>query len=145
VNISRHLCYCDYAQPSLNRIVIFSLRAVQSHNLTLRQSKGMNAYMQSTIAMGFVAICQDVVNLLRTALVNTTLPSADAGVTDSSKGSLKSGSSTPSLVPLQAREVDSREEDKPRQRYWYRRLSDLLYIGFIGAQATGITGNWCFV
>jgi hypothetical protein len=101
----------------------------------------MNAYMQSTIAMGFIAISQDVVGLLRTALVKTTLPSAGADNFDSTKKSTESESSAPSLVAIQAVEVDSREEDKPRQRFWYRRLSDFLFIGFLGAQVPGIIGN----
>ena len=123
------------------RIVIFSLRMVQSHDTTTRESKGMNAYMQSTIAMGFIAVCQDVVNLLRTALVNTTLPSTRSD--DSFSMKTISKSSTPSLGTLQKpeEEPDEEVEDKPRQRYWYRRLSDLLYIGFLGAQVPGIIGN----
>ena len=100
----------------------------------------MNAYMQSTIAMGFIAISQDVVGLLRTALVKTTLSSAGVDNFDSTKKSSESGSA-PSLVTIQAVEVDSREEDKPRQRFWYRRLSDFLFIGFLGAQVPGIIGN----
>ena len=122
----------------LCRIVIFSLRAVQSHDVTTRESKGMNAYMQSTIAMGFVAICQDVVNLLRTALVNSTLPSPDPDISHPTES--VSESSTPSIVTFQDPEK-SREDDKPRQRFWYRRLSDLLYVGFLGALIPGIIGN----
>jgi len=123
----------------VERIVIFSLRAAQSHDVTARESKGMNAYMQSTIAMGFIAICQDVVNLLRTALVNSTLPSSDCN--DSHLKKAISESSTPSLITFQVVEVDSTEEDRARRRFWYRRLSDLLYVGFLGALVPGITGN----
>lgn len=121
----------------IERIVIFSLRAVQSHDLTKRESKGLNAYMQSTIAMGFVAVCHDVVFLLRTALVNSTLPSVRSDTSHSMKAI--SESSAQNLGTLQQEE--SEEEDKPRQRYWYRRLSDLLFVGFLGAQVPGIVGN----
>jgi hypothetical protein len=106
--------------------------------VTTRESKGMNAYMQGTIAIGFIAICQDVVKLLRTALVNSTLPSPDPDVSHPAESA--SESSTPSIVTSEDPEK-SREEDKPRQRYWYRRLSNLLHIGFLGALIPGIIGN----
>jgi hypothetical protein len=112
---------------------------VQSHDVTTRESKGMNAYMQGTIAIGFIAICQDVVKLLRTALVNSTLPSPDPHVSHPAESA--SESSTPSIVTSEDPEK-SREEDKPRQRYWYRRLSNLLHIGFLGALIPGIIGNY---
>jgi len=126
----------------IERIVIFSLRAVQSHDATTRQSKGMNAYMQCTIGMGFIAICQDVVMLLRTALVNSTLPSAEPEVSYESYPIKEvSESSRSSIVTLQSPEVVSDEGDKARQRFWYRRLANLLFVGFLGSQVPGTVGN----
>jgi hypothetical protein len=108
----------------------------------------MNAYMQSTIGMGFIAICQDMVNLLRTALVNTTLPSPGTDVSypiksisETSTPSLVTAGTVTGIVTFHVVAVDSKEEDKPRERYWYRRLSDVLYVGFLGAQVPGVVGN----
>jgi hypothetical protein len=136
-HLSPRHCSTPYTQHC--RIVIFSLRAVQSRDVTTRESKGLNAYMQCTIGMGFIAICQDVVILLRTALVNSTLPTADSEVSYPMKEI--SQSSRSSLVTLQVVEVNLSEEGKARQRYWYRRLSGLLFVGFLGAQVPGIIGN----
>jgi len=126
----------------IERIVIFSLRAAQSRQIAMRESKNLNAYMQLTIGMGFVAVCQDMVGLVRVALVNTTLPSVNC---DSSCSIMTSGSSTRSLITFSSSGLgaaeSAQEEDKLRERYWYRRLSDFLRLGFIGAQVPGILGN----
>ena len=77
--------------------------------------------------------------LLRTALVNSTLPSAEPEVSYPMKEVL--GSSKSSMVTLQAPEVVSDEGDEARQRYWYRRLGNLLFLGFLGSQVPGTVGN----
>jgi hypothetical protein len=105
----------------------------------MRDESEVNAYMQLTFAVGFIAICQDVVGLLRAALVNTTLPSPCPDTSHSNKST--SESSVHSISTLQELQEEVVEEDKPRERYWYRRLSDLLWVGFLGALVPGIVGN----
>lgn len=98
--------------------------------------------MQTTIAVGFIAISQDLVNLLRTALVNSTRPSTDDDDDDITPSKLMSDSATPRLVILRISEgPENSQEDKPRQRYWYRRLSEFLFTGFLAALVTGVVGN----
>jgi hypothetical protein len=107
----------------------------------MREEREVNAYIQLTFAIGFIAICQDMVNLLRAALVNTTLPSppSQSDCSDSMKET--SETSIRSISTLQILEEDSMQEDKPRERYWYRRLSDLHNVGFFVAMVLGIVAN----
>jgi hypothetical protein len=76
--------------------------------------------------------------LLRTALVNST-SSAEPEVSYPMKE--VSESSRSSIVTLQSPEVVSDEGDKARQRFWYRRLANLLFVGFLGSQVPGTVGN----
>lgn len=119
------------------RIVIFSLRAVQARRVSSRESAGLNDYMQCTIGAGFIAITHDLVSLLRAALVNSTRPSTDSDE-DITSPKLMSDSSVSSMAIFR---ISDSQEDQPHQRYWYRRFSDLLNIGFLGAQVPGLVGN----
>ena len=62
--------------------------------------------------MGYIGISQDLVNFLRVFLVNATRP--------------------------QIREGMQSDPDRPRERFWYRRLSEFLNLAFFAAIVPGI-------
>jgi len=69
--------------------------------------------------------------------VNSTRPSTDSDE-DITSPKLMSDSSVSSMAIFR---ISDSQEDQPHQRYWYRRFSDLLNIGFLGAQVPGLVGN----
>ena len=123
------------------RIIVFSLRAVESRTPSMRKETEVNAYFQLTFAIGSTIICMDVVNLLRAALVNTTLKSSRRKSEVPLSFEATSGSSTQTVSTFQVQEEYSAEEDKPSERYWYRRLSDLLSVGFFSALVLGVVAS----
>lgn len=94
--------------------------------------------MQCTLGVGFIAISQDLVVLLRIALVNSTQPSKHAC---DEPQKLVSGSPTGKALTFEVSDGDVSDEDQPRRRFWFRRMTDFLYVGFLGAMVTGIIGN----
>ncbi|KIM45438.1 hypothetical protein M413DRAFT_442117 [Hebeloma cylindrosporum] len=115
---------------SIERVVIFSLRAVQAHNESKRYSKGLATYMQISFGLGFIGIANDLVNLIRCLLVNATYGSErySESPAASSKGGLLSP--PPEGTP-----------DLPRVRFWARRFTDLLGPAFLAATVPGIIAN----
>jgi hypothetical protein len=82
--------------------------------------------MQTTFAVGVVSMAQDVVNLLRCLLVNTTYGSND---TSEKSPTLVSGS------------VDQAIEDQPRRRFWFRRYTDGATFVYLTALSSGTIGG----
>ncbi|KAI1791184.1 hypothetical protein LXA43DRAFT_1094786 [Ganoderma leucocontextum] len=58
---------------SVERLVAFSLRAKAATSAEFRASPGLETYLQATYGGGFIAIGQDLANLLRALLVASTL------------------------------------------------------------------------
>ncbi|EGO00252.1 hypothetical protein SERLA73DRAFT_52742 [Serpula lacrymans var. lacrymans S7.3] len=110
---------------SIERIVLFSLRAVQAHSSSRRVSMGLTAYMQSTLGLGFIGVAQDITNLLRCLLVNTTLPMDHPDNPSSSSEAMAATSSG----------------DQPKKRNLYRRLIDVTRLAFLISTIIGIVGN----
>ncbi|PIL33526.1 hypothetical protein GSI_04149 [Ganoderma sinense ZZ0214-1] len=58
---------------SIERVVSYSLRANAARDAAFRANEGIETYLQTTYSSGFIAIGQDLVNLLRALLVASTL------------------------------------------------------------------------
>ncbi|KAF8160618.1 hypothetical protein B0H34DRAFT_697367 [Crassisporium funariophilum] len=113
-----------------NRVVIFSLRAIQSHNESKRYSHGLATYMQISFGVGFIGIAGDLVGLIRCLLVNATYgseryPESPAAATkDGALSAPREG--TPDLT---------------RERFWVRRFTDFMGPAFLAATVLGIIAN----
>ncbi|KAG8680479.1 hypothetical protein FRC11_002428, partial [Ceratobasidium sp. 423] len=59
---------------AVERIAWCIIRAVQAAHPEKRASGGLMSYVQTTVGLGFVGISGDAIKLLRSTLVNTTLP-----------------------------------------------------------------------
>ncbi|CAE6510306.1 unnamed protein product [Rhizoctonia solani] len=58
----------------IERVAWCIIRAAQAAYPEKRESGGLMNYVQTTVGLGFVGISADAINLLRSTLVNTTLP-----------------------------------------------------------------------
>ncbi|PIL33536.1 hypothetical protein GSI_04159 [Ganoderma sinense ZZ0214-1] len=58
---------------SIERVVLFSLRAAAARDATFRPNIDLETYFQASASGGFVSIGHDVVNVLRALLVSSTL------------------------------------------------------------------------
>ncbi|KAM5543023.1 hypothetical protein V8D89_003407 [Ganoderma adspersum] len=58
---------------SIERIILFSLRANMARDPVFRANEGVETYLQTSLSGGFIAIGQDLVNLFRALLVASTL------------------------------------------------------------------------
>ncbi|KAG8913856.1 hypothetical protein FRC00_001443 [Tulasnella sp. 408] len=98
---------------AVERVVVWSIRAAQSHDHHLGEtlSKGRLVYQQVSFALGFIGFGSDCVAFMRAAMVNTTLE-------DPKRGSI----------------------DKPRDRFWYRRAADLAGLLWLIASVPGAIG-----
>lgn len=115
---------------AIERIVIFSLRAVQARNESRRMSKGLATYLQISFGMGFVGIANDLVKLLRCLLVNSTYGSETYGQSAAAATKECYIPKPPEGTP-----------DNPRQRFWARRFSDFSNLAFLSATVPGIVAN----
>ncbi|KAF8699608.1 hypothetical protein RHS03_07015, partial [Rhizoctonia solani] len=59
---------------AVERIAWCIIRAIQAAYPEKRMLNGLTRYAQATVGLGFIGISSDAVRLLRTILVNTTLP-----------------------------------------------------------------------
>lgn len=99
----------------VERAISFGLRAAVANKPPSDQSDGLIEYMQTTLAMGFLAMVIDNMNLLRCLLVNSTYPSEPVDVPPSpaSKDNL------PELI----------SDSKPASECWlnsWRRCDDIV-------------------
>ncbi|KAJ2919926.1 hypothetical protein MD484_g434, partial [Candolleomyces efflorescens] len=115
---------------SVERIVIFSLRAAQSQKVSMQLSNGLLKYMQVSFAVGFIGIANDLVNLLRCLLVNPTygLEKWEEAPASNTK---ESSFQTPGPG----------DEDRPKERFWLRRYSDFTNLAFMAASIPGGIGG----
>lgn len=110
--------------------MIFSLRAVQSHNAAKRVSKGLATYMQISFGMGYIGIAIDLAKLLRCLLVNPTYGSTTFYQSSAASTKESHVSEPPEDFP-----------DHPKQRNVLRRLSGFLSLAFVSAIVPGIIAN----
>jgi len=115
---------------SIERIVIFSLRAAQAHSEKRRFSEGLLKYMQISFGLGFIGISNDLVGLLRCLLVNATFGSDK--YEESTAASSKDGVMKP---PPEG------TPDMAKTRFWLRRFTDVVNLLYIAATVTGIIAN----
>jgi len=112
---------------SIERVIVFSLRAAQVNNEQAAHSD-VQSYMQMTFGVGVVSMAQDVVRLLRCLLVNTTYSSDDIS------------EKWPSLA-----DQSMVTQDQPRQRFWFRRYTDAATFLYLAAFASGtVAGSLYF-
>lgn len=135
---------------------MFSLRAVVSRQPPEKIAEGLFEYMQTTIAMGFVALSQDLAAMMRAVLVNGTYGSdmvnaqgekvqekedvERSGTLTSSSKSMFSSNYNFSLNSTFSA-FDMEIPDHPRTRFWIRRIHDMTQILFLAAMITGFIGN----
>ncbi|KAF9462286.1 hypothetical protein BDZ94DRAFT_1166123 [Collybia nuda] len=127
----------------VERVVIFSLRAAQSHNESKRLSKGLLTYMQISFGMGFIGIANDLVNIMRILLVNASYGSETYV---QSPASIRKTAQSEDIIPRHHSgdfegEPPSGTPDHPRQRFWSRRFSDFTNLAFFAATVPGIIAN----
>lgn len=98
---------------SVERVVVWSIRASQSHDHHLGEtlSKGRLVYQQVSFALGFIGFGTDCVAFMRATLVNTTLE-------DPKRGSV----------------------DNARARFWSRRATDLAGLLWMISSVPGAVG-----
>jgi hypothetical protein len=141
------------------RVVIFSIRATQSHNESMRLSNGLLKYMQISFAVGFLGIANDLVNTLRVYLVNPTYGSekydecpawgdekadraegADSGWKSSNRRlvlGIPVSRPRPHIEGAFPGQPPENTPDHPRTRFWARRFSDFTNLAFLAASVPG--------
>ncbi|CAA7260581.1 unnamed protein product [Cyclocybe aegerita] len=115
---------------SVERIVIFSLRASQARNDAMRYSGGLLNYMQVSFGLGFVGLAGELVGLLRCLLVNATYGSETFA---QSPAAMTKGCVTgppPEGTP-----------DLKSTRFAARRFADVAGFAFLAATVPGIIAN----
>ncbi|KDQ52527.1 hypothetical protein JAAARDRAFT_138486 [Jaapia argillacea MUCL 33604] len=110
---------------TVERCVIFSLRAAQSHGALNPGSHGLAVYMQITIGTGLFTMMDDLVKILRCILVNSTRPEA--------KGDGEQG--------LNGSDINVLGEDQPRQRAGYRGIFGIVGFVPLAASVPGIVAG----
>ena len=135
---------------------MFSLRAVIARQAPEQVADGLIEYLQTTVAMGFVALSKDLAAMMRAVLVNGTYGSdmlkaqtekvqekedlEHGGALTSSSKSMFSGKYSFSMHSTFSA-FDTEIPDHPRTRFWIRRIHDMTQILFIAAMVTGFIGN----
>lgn len=95
---------------------MYSLRATQAYSVAKQASGGLLVYLQLSLAQGYITIAQDTVPLLRVLLVHATNP-------------------PDTIEPRHEDDVGEPADptDKPRTRFWVRRMTNILNLGFLAA------------
>ncbi|KAH6883727.1 hypothetical protein BKA70DRAFT_1206275 [Coprinopsis sp. MPI-PUGE-AT-0042] len=115
---------------SIERIVVYILRALQTRNEAMRLSGGLINYQQTSFGMGYVGLSSDLLNAVRCLLVNPTY-------------GLERYAESPAAATKECYLEPPREGDvdRPRERFWVRRFADASLVVFLTAIALGIVGN----
>ncbi|CAE6515512.1 unnamed protein product [Rhizoctonia solani] len=92
---------------AVERIAWCIIRAVQAAHPEKRTSGGLMTYVQTTVGIGFIGISSDSIKLLRSVLVNTTLPENGAS------------------------------KDRKTARRYYRHFCFFYQLAFLGAIVPG--------
>jgi hypothetical protein len=135
------------------RTIMFSLRAVVAPGSVSEQSPGLMEYMQSTLALGFLAMLLDLATLLRCVLVNSTYPDDKtekphvSELITEEKSSWRETYDSEALsrektfTTFRAESLAGQRPDQPRHRFWFRRMTDVMTVLYGVALGTGIAGN----
>jgi len=115
---------------SIERIVIFALRAVQARSVQQRFSSGLLNYMQVSFGLGYIGISNDLVGLLRCLLINPTYGSQL--YEESPAAATKDGVMEP---PPEG------TPDMTVTRFWVRRFTGTMNLLYIAATVTGTIAN----
>ncbi|KAF8902943.1 hypothetical protein CPB84DRAFT_1678411 [Gymnopilus junonius] len=111
---------------SIERVVVFSLRAAQSRSEEKRFSHGLLNYMQISFGLGFIGIANDLINIIKCLMINPTYGSDmfyQSPAANTKEGVFKR---PPEGTP-----------DRPKLRFWLRRWADLLNLAFFAASLPG--------
>ncbi|EMD37499.1 hypothetical protein CERSUDRAFT_136100 [Gelatoporia subvermispora B] len=126
----------------VERVVVFSFRAEESHDTQDGTSNFFLTYMQTTWGVGFITIAQDWIIVLRAFLVNSTKKSSEADVFDvSSQSDIErplTADASELGYPTPSHRVGINEENSPetaRERFLIRRI---LGFGSLALFATNI-------
>lgn len=114
----------------IDRIVLFSLRAVASQREGLRISNYLLKYGQVSFGLGFVAIGNDLVNLLRCVLVNATFGYGDSGRFNESPAYKTEGGEL--ALPVEG------DLDRPEERAKLRRFTLWLSLAWLASSIPGM-------
>ncbi|KAJ2930259.1 hypothetical protein H1R20_g6800, partial [Candolleomyces eurysporus] len=118
---------------SLERIVLFSFRAVQSRRDSWRFSNRLLKYSQGSWGVGYIGIASDLVQLLRCLLVNPTYGEERYDEAPTSRNQ-KSYFQVP----------EDGEQDRAEERARVRRFSDFLSLAFLSASIPAIIVGFRF-
>ncbi|KAL0945507.1 hypothetical protein HGRIS_000991 [Hohenbuehelia grisea] len=163
---SRNLLTLGSITFSIERIVVFALRASQANSDSQRQSSGLLTYLQLSFGMGYLSIAQDVVKLVRCLIVNASFGTKTAFQSPAVQGARGAASKSDaeraskpawSLLassPASYEEIIEKNpiaevaragapfvEDHPRHRAGARRFGDLGGLVFFAAIIPGVIAN----
>ena len=137
-------CLEKYVYPSIvfyshifkvvSSVVTWSLRAIEAKNFPENPNRSLVVYFQVTLAIGYItSLWGCLVNLLRCVFVATT-----QGSRSSSQISLREniGQGATDLAvrerepeaQLSTHDAQGLQQDKPRVRFWYRRMFGILWL-----------------
>jgi len=123
---------------AVERVVVFTLRAVECKDLQLRDSSGLTRYMQSTLGVGYINISADLVMLMRSLLAaaassrgsneqrEQSVPPADIDASQSTvilKG--PEGEKISATVQVQS---TSEIDDRAKETWWNQRISIVVLV-----------------
>ncbi|KAH6902479.1 hypothetical protein BKA70DRAFT_672709 [Coprinopsis sp. MPI-PUGE-AT-0042] len=117
---------------STERIVVYTLRALQTRNEGLRLSGGLINYQQATFGIGYlrVGLSTDLLGALRCLLINPTY--------GPERYAESPAAATKDCYMEPPREGDV---DRPRERSWARRFSLATLVLFFTAMVIDLVGN----
>ncbi|KAH6902478.1 hypothetical protein BKA70DRAFT_1229115 [Coprinopsis sp. MPI-PUGE-AT-0042] len=115
---------------SIERIVVYILRALQTRNEDMRLSNGLINYQQTSFGIGYVGLSTDLLGAFRCLLVNPTY--------GPERYAESPAAATKDCYMVPPREGDV---DRPRERFWARRISDAALVLFLTAIALSVIGN----
>ncbi|KAL0956338.1 hypothetical protein HGRIS_002487 [Hohenbuehelia grisea] len=150
---------------SIERVVVFALRASMANNDRRRHLAGLLTYTQVTFANGFLTIVQDLFKLVRCIMVNASYGTNTAFQAPAVAGARRAASrpiappasksarlfgTSPAtyeeiieMNPISEviKEGAPYIEDHPRRRFWARRFGDAGALLFFAALIPGIVAH----
>ncbi|KAH9889390.1 hypothetical protein C8Q73DRAFT_654324 [Cubamyces lactineus] len=127
---SRTVILIGTACLAIERVITFSLRANAALKEGPRESAGLQTYFQATFGVGYITMSQDLTNLFRALLVDTTFARASQETGDT--GSTRSHPSIP---------LDTAREDQPRLRKRLRHIFGLASLVYLAAIVMNIVSS----
>lgn len=113
--------------------MVFSLRAVATRREGYQTSDSLNKYQQATFGLGYIGIANDLVNLLRCAIVNPTFGHERW---DEAPASISKDT--------HFRTPEVGEEDHPIQRRNMRTTAGWVSLAFLASNVPGIIAGTMF-